>query len=81
MTTISDEKLKLPLLVMSDEGSAATASASGEPPQLQLRVNFDPALIKLLREVKYFLLLEIKVRLCRACCASKGSASVVAYVC
>eukprot|EP00854_Cymbomonas_tetramitiformis_P002137 gene2137-2836_t len=43
----SDEKLKLPLLVRTPENA--------------IRVNFDPLLLKLLREVKYFLQLGIEV--------------------
>lgn len=41
-------KLKLPLLIRNPETRLLT-------------VNFDPALIKLLREVKYFLLLSLPV--------------------
>ena len=44
----SQAKLKLPLL-RREEGST------------MLNVNFDPALVRLLREVKYFLLLELDV--------------------
>ena len=41
----SKEKLKQPLLYKDENGL--------------LKVNFDPALVRLLREVKYFLLLEL----------------------
>ena len=44
----SQAKLKLPLVVRN-------------PDSRQLNVNFDPALVKLLREVKYFLLLGLTV--------------------
>lgn len=48
----SDEKLNLPLLQFHEDAS----------PELPLlAVNFDPALVALLRETKYFLLLQIKV--------------------
>ena len=47
----SDEKLKMNLLRLDERG---------EIPGI-LRVNFDPMLVKLLREVKYFLLLEVAV--------------------
>ena len=47
----SAAKLKLPLLTR-------VADSSGRP---LLRVNFDPALVRLLREVKYFLLLKLEV--------------------
>lgn len=48
MESSSQAKLKLPLLTRDD--------ATG-----LLSVNFDPALVRLLREVKYFLLLELDV--------------------
>lgn len=44
----SQAKLKLPLLIRDSKKSL-------------LSVNFDPALVKLLREVKYFLLLRLTV--------------------
>lgn len=44
----SQAKLKLPLLIR-------------HPEKCLLSVNFDPALVKLLREVKYFLLLGLSV--------------------
>ncbi|CAE7205816.1 ODA4, partial [Symbiodinium sp. KB8] len=51
----SESKLRLPLLVRgSDE---ATTELEGR----LLHVNFDPALVRLLREVKYFLLLDLEV--------------------
>jgi dynein heavy chain len=48
----SDEKLQQALLQFDDEATA-------EMPLLA--VNFDPALVRLLRETKYFLLLKISV--------------------
>jgi len=46
---ISEEKLDQPLLVEEDK---------------RLRVNFDPQLVRLLRETKYFLLLKVRARAC-----------------
>eukprot|EP00656_Telonema_subtile_P018040 TRINITY_DN1972_c0_g1_i10.p1 TRINITY_DN1972_c0_g1~~TRINITY_DN1972_c0_g1_i10.p1 ORF type:complete len:4525 (-),score=1414.93 TRINITY_DN1972_c0_g1_i10:97-13671(-) len=43
-------KLKLPLLIMADEG-----------PDKGLQVNFDPSLVRMLREVGYFLKLNLDV--------------------
>jgi dynein heavy chain len=52
----SDEKLNQPLLQFSEEST----------PEMQLlAVNFDPALVRLLKETKYFLLLGVQV-----CCIS-----------
>lgn len=48
----SDEKLNLPLLTVAEESSDGVRV---------LGVNFDPALVRLLRETKYFLLLEVEV--------------------
>lgn len=48
----SDEKLNLPLLQTVDRTPEGVA---------MLGVNFDPALIRLLRETKYFLLLQFEV--------------------
>ena len=50
----SQSKLKLPLLTRTKEGDSEIDA------QL-LAVNFDPALVRLLREVKYFLLLGLEV--------------------
>jgi len=51
----SEAKLRLPLLIRgSDEATTELESRL-------LRVNFDPALVRLLREVKYFLLLDLEV--------------------
>ena len=50
----SQEKLNLPLLTQ-------TTDEEGEVVLELLSVNFDPALIRLLREVKYFLLLGLEV--------------------
>lgn len=50
----SQSKLKLPLLTRTKEGESEIEA------QL-LAVNFDPALVRLLREVKYFLLLGLEV--------------------
>jgi hypothetical protein len=48
----SDEKLNQPLLQFHEESTA----------ELQLlAVNFDPALVRLLKETKYFLLLGVQV--------------------
>lgn len=47
----SDDKLKLPLLLRDEKDKELPL----------LKVNFDPALVRLLREVKYFLLLEVEV--------------------
>ena len=49
----SQAKLRLPLLARQ---SPTTPNGTG-----LLRVNFDPALVRLLREVKYFLLLKLDV--------------------
>jgi len=43
-SAISDQKLKQPLISQDPQGNV-------------LRVNFDPALVRLLRETRYFLLL------------------------
>lgn len=48
----SDEKLNQPLLQFHEESTTEL---------LFLAVNFDPALVRLLRETKYFLLLHIEV--------------------
>lgn len=45
----SDDKLKLPLLVKDPSDPVL------------IRVNFDPALVRLLREVKYFMILEVEI--------------------
>lgn len=45
---ISEEKLKLPLLLWDRESN-------------RIAVNFDPALVRLLREVKYFKLLNLQI--------------------
>ena len=48
----SDEKLNQPLLQFHEDSTA----------ELQLlAVNFDPALVKLLKETKYFLILNVQV--------------------
>ena len=48
----SDEKLNQPLLQFHEDST----------PELQLlAVNFDPALVRLLKETKYFLLLSVQV--------------------
>ena len=44
----SEAKLKLPLLTRNKESGL-------------LNLNFDPALVELLREVKYFLIIELNV--------------------
>ncbi len=44
ISAISDQKLKQPLMSQDLQGNV-------------LRVNFDPALVRLLRETRYFLLL------------------------
>jgi len=50
----SDEKLNQPLLQFHEESTA----------ELQLlAVNFDPALVRLLKETKYFLILGVQVGL------------------
>lgn len=54
----SQEKLKLPLITRASD--AAGSASEGIEGQL-LSVNFDPALVRLLREVKYFLLLGLEV--------------------
>lgn len=52
MAATSDEKLNQPLLQFHEEST----------PELQLlAVNFDPALVRLLKETKYFLLLNVQV--------------------
>ena len=48
----SDEKLKMNLLIPDDRETVIDGI---------LRVNFDPMLVKLLREVKYFLLLNVDI--------------------
>ena len=58
----SDEKLNLPLLQVVEPASRDGAGNEPEPDALGvLAVNFDPALIRLLRETKYFLLLQFEV--------------------
>lgn len=52
MAATSDEKLNQPLLQFHEDATA-------ELPLLE--VNFDPALVRLLRETKYFLVLKIEV--------------------
>jgi hypothetical protein len=52
VSTTSDEKLNQPLLQFHDDAT---------PDMPLLAVNFDPALVRLLRETKYFLLLKISV--------------------
>lgn len=47
----SDDKLKLPLLLRDEKSKDLPL----------LKVNFDPALVRLLREVKYFMLLGVEV--------------------
>jgi hypothetical protein len=71
VASTSDEKLNQPLLQFHEESTA-------DMPLLS--VNFDPALVRLLRETRYFLLLRIEVSsaasiqcyemcvLLRACC-------------
>lgn len=51
----SEVKLRLPLL------SRGKSDASSEIEEKLLAVNFDPGLVRLLREVKYFLLLNLDV--------------------
>jgi len=68
----SEKKLLLPLLVRglrrgghdpADDDMSGAAAGGGQDPieQRLLSVNFDPALTRLLREVKYFLLLDLDV--------------------
>jgi dynein heavy chain len=60
--TSSTEKLKLPLLVYEvPPGGAGDVGAASSGQLRLLAVNFDPALVRLLREVKYFLLLGLEV--------------------
>ena len=52
VASTSDEKLNQPLLQFHEESTADMPL---------LTVNFDPALVRLLRETRYFLLLRIEV--------------------
>jgi hypothetical protein len=52
----SDEKLNLPLIKKLEPQPGAAAAAA-----VRLGVNFDPDLVRLLRETKYFLLLKCEV--------------------
>jgi dynein heavy chain len=52
VASTSDEKLNQPLLQFHEEST---------PDMPLLAVNFDPALVRLLRETRYFLLLHIEV--------------------
>lgn len=52
VTATSGEKLNMPLLRLVDDST---------PEAPVLGVNFDPALVRLLRETKYFLLLKVEV--------------------
>lgn len=54
VASTSDEKLNQPLLQFHEESTADMPL---------LAVNFDPALVRLLRETRYFLLLRIEVSL------------------
>ena len=61
ISAISDQKLKQPLMSQDPQGTV-------------LRVNFDAALVRLLREVRYFLLLpelpiEIPANALKVCSA------------
>ena len=55
--SVGQEKLKQPLLVQYTDGGF-DGKGKGLP---LLRVNFDPALVKLLREVRYFRLMHLDV--------------------
>ena len=55
--SVGQEKLKQPLLVKYTDGGF-DGKGKGLP---LLRVNFDPALVKLLREVRYFRLMKLDV--------------------
>lgn len=59
----TDEKLNQPLLQFHDDST---------PDMQLLAVNFDPALIRLLKETKYFLILDVKVCLGAQCWFSIG---------
>lgn len=65
--TTSESKLHQPLLQFHEDSTA-------ELPLLT--VNFDPALVRLLRETKYFLLLKIEVSKGWAPCCFKKTATV-----
>jgi hypothetical protein len=54
VASTSDEKLNQPLLQFHKESTADMPL---------LAVNFDPALVRLLRETRYFLLLRIEVKI------------------
>jgi dynein heavy chain len=63
VASTTDAKLNQPLLRFREDAT----------PELQLlAVNFDPALVRLLKETKYFLLLQIQARLrwCVCVCVS-----------
>jgi hypothetical protein len=65
-STCSSPSLLHPLQLLrreKDDSAANASSSSGEEgPVTMLHVNFDPLLVRLLREVKYFLLLDLQVR-------------------
>lgn len=56
-----DSRASSPVIVNSSRAGTAFAFSNGSTQPSILRVNFDPFLVRLLREVKYFLLLGFKV--------------------
>ena len=57
----STEKLKLPLLRFDEKSAETMHKRGGGATEEYIEVNFDPGLIRLLREVKYFKQLNIEI--------------------